>query len=114
MTQDIENRIRNRESFLLAADGQYIGKLTTNQYDIESICNQYGIYGSRYSATSIWNMYSQYGSRYAAYSAYNQYTATPPTIYLRGMQYGFLTKNIYKYKNIDPDTVISWMKQNNL
>jgi hypothetical protein len=42
MTEDIINRIQNRESFLLAADGQFIGKLTTNIYDIESICNQYG------------------------------------------------------------------------
>ena len=114
MIQDIANRIQNGESFLLAADGQFIGKLTSNHYDVESICNQYGRYGSKYSSTSIWNKYSQYGSRYAVYSAYNQYTSTPPMIYLHGLQYGFLTKNSYKYRNIDPDTIVSWMQQNNL
>ena len=114
MTEDIINRIQNRESFLLAADGQFIGKLTTNIYDIESICNQYGSFGSRYSVTSIWNQYSQYGSKYAIFSAYNQYTATPPVIYLRGVQYGYLTKNNYMFNRVDPDNILSWMQQNYL
>ncbi len=114
MTTDIANRIRNRESFLLAADGNFVGKLTTNVYDQESICNQYGTYGSQYSAMSIWNQYSQYGSRYALYSVYNQYTMSPPAIYLRGVQVGYLTKNTYKYKHIDPDNILVWMKQHNL
>lgn len=114
MTTDIENRIQNRESFLLAADGNFIGKLTTNIYDVESICNQYGVYGSIYSARSIWNQYSQYGSQYALYSAYNPYTISPPEIYLRGRKCGYLTKNTYKFNHVDPDNIMSWMRQNNL
>lgn len=114
MTTDIANRIRNRESFLLAADGNFVGKLTTNIYDVESICNQYGVYGSRYSARSIWNQYSQYGSQYALYSAYNQYTMSPPVIYLKGVKYGYLTKNTYKLNHVDPDYIVNWMRQNNL
>lgn len=111
---ELNRRCQNRESFLLAADGNFIGKLTTNMYDVESICNQYGLYGNRYSARSVWNPYSQYGSQYALYSAYNEYTMSPPVIYLRGMQYGYLTKNTYKYNRVDPDNVMTWMRQNNL
>lgn len=47
-----ENR---RESFLKAQDGQYLGKITTNRYDNDSILNKYGPFGSRYSNTSIFN-----------------------------------------------------------
>ena len=38
MTIDELNKlIRSKESFLLAADGEYIGKLSTNKYDIDSV-----------------------------------------------------------------------------
>ena len=49
---------------IIAADGQYLGRLSANPYDPDSVSNPYGQYGSPYSPTSINNPYSQYGSRY--------------------------------------------------
>jgi hypothetical protein len=49
---------------IIAADGQYLGRLSANPYDPDSISNPYGKYGSPYSPTSINNPYSQYGSPY--------------------------------------------------
>lgn len=81
---------------LIASDGQFLGKLSLNRYDIDSISYEYGLYGSIYSATSFKNQYSTYGSPYSSLSPYNPYTSTPPTIYLRGQRVGFyLRTNTY-------------------
>ena len=34
---DFNNRIARCESFLIASDGQFLGKLSLNRYDIDSI-----------------------------------------------------------------------------
>lgn len=116
MTIDELNRhIRSKESFLLAADGEYIGKLSTNKYDIDSVCNKYGRYGSIYGSKSIWNQYGHYGSKYSSLSPYNIYSINPPAIYLYGRLYGYLTCNQNKLGvKLSPDHLIDWMIENNL
>lgn len=114
-TKNVINRIVRGESFLLANDGQFLGKLSLNRSDSESISNQYGSFGSKYSSTSIFNQYGSYGSKYSSLSPFNQYSSTPPTIFLRGKKYGFLSKNRYKSgKTVDPEQLLEWMKQNRL
>jgi hypothetical protein len=113
--QHILNRIQARESFLLANDGQYLGKLSLNRFDPESIFNQFGYYGNPYSFTSIFNQFANYGSPYSSLSPYNQFTHTPPKIYLRGRQVGLLTKNRFLgFNNVDPDQLLDWMKTKGL
>ena len=115
ISDDIQHRVMRLESFLLAADGQFLGKLSTNQYDYESILNPYGRYGSKFSSFSIWNQYGRYGSQYSTYSPYNQYSVNSPLIYLRGRQYGYLTNNPYRYGNkVKPDYLEQWMNENRL
>lgn len=111
----IADKISAGESFLVANDGQFLGKLTLNQYDTESIFNHYGSYGSMYSSTSIYNQYGNYGSPYSSLSPFNQYTSTPPAIYLRGRLYGYLTKNPYIGTNVlAPEGLLYWIRQNGL
>lgn len=58
MTQgEYEMRVRRQESFLLAQDGQFLGMLSSNKYQSDSVMNEYG---SKYSSTSIFNQYGQY------------------------------------------------------
>jgi len=112
---NILDKINNKESFLLANDGQYLGKLSLNQFDAESIFNKFGIYGSQFSATSIFNQFGIYGSQFSALSPNNQFTSTPPKIYFRGSEYCFLTKNRFLgMNNIEPDQLVEWLKFNNL
>lgn len=111
---DLNRRISNGESFILANDGQFLGKLCLNIYDTESILNRYGLYGNPYSATSIYNKYSMYGSQYSSLSPFNPYTSTPPAIYLRGVKNGVLSVNRYLYRSVDPMHIQEWMKFNNL
>lgn len=57
MTQgEYEMRVRRQESFLLAQDGQFLGMLSSNKYQSDSVMNKYG---SKYSSTSIFNQYDQ-------------------------------------------------------
>jgi hypothetical protein len=65
---------------IIAADGQYLGRLSANPYDPESVSNPYGQYGSPYSPTSINNPYSQYGSRFSPMSPINPYATAAPVL----------------------------------
>lgn len=114
MSGNIANRIKNGESFIVASDGQYLGKLCLNTFDLESILNEFGPYGSQYSATSIYNQFSMYGSQFSSLSPFNSYTSTPPTIYLRGAKYGFLSVNNYLFGALNPQQIKNWMQYNGL
>ena len=65
---------------IIAADGQYLGRLSANPYDPDSVSNPYGSYGSPYSPTSINNPYSQYGSPFSPLSPNNPYATKPPVL----------------------------------
>ncbi len=60
--------------------GKYLGNLSANPYDPESVNNPHGRYGSPYSQDSINNPFGQYGSPYSSDSANNPYATNPPVI----------------------------------
>ncbi|WP_336533252.1 hypothetical protein [Bacteroides acidifaciens] len=107
-------RINRKESFIIANDGQFLGKLSLNIYDTDSILNKYGRYGNPYSPTSIMNKYSTYGSPYSSLSPFNQYTNTPPIIFLHGIKVGHLSINQYVAGAVNPYEIEDWMKYNAL
>lgn len=91
---------------LYSYDGKtYLGKLTLNTNDIDSIWNEFGEYGNNYSGTSIWNEYGLYGSVNSPASAFNPYATRPPVIYSNdGTFMGYLSKNKY-LDNISLDII---------
>jgi len=58
----------------------YLGKITNNKFDPDSICNPFGIYGSPYSATSMFNQNSIYGNQTSTFSVDNLSAKAPPVI----------------------------------
>lgn len=111
---EFDMRRKRQESFLLAQDGQFLGILSSNKYQTDSVMNEYGTYGSKYSSTSIFNQYSQYGSRYGFYSPFNPYTSTPPQIILKGQWVGLLTANTFLQNGLDPHQLFDWIYDNGL
>jgi hypothetical protein len=87
---------------LYSSDGTYLGELSTNKFDSDSIFNEYGTYGSKYSSDSIWNEYGTYGSKYSNKSAFNDYASDPPMIYSGDQYVGRLTTNKYKSDAVSP------------
>jgi len=60
--------------------GKYLGNLSNNPYDQNSVSNPYGEYGSPYSQDSINNPVEEYGSPYSDKSINNPYATNPPII----------------------------------
>lgn len=59
---------------------EYLGKLTSDEFDIEGIFNRFGNYGSEFSSSSIFNEYGTYGGAFSNYSPFNEYALNPPII----------------------------------
>jgi hypothetical protein len=78
---------------IFAQDGKYIGKITWNSFDQDSIGNTFGLYGSEFSNTSIFNSFSQYGSEFSTLSAFNLLATRPPIVYVNGRAQWFLSVN---------------------
>lgn len=97
----------NGYATLIADDGTYLGVISSNRYQNESVCNEYGPHGSPYRQDSVRNEYSAYGSPYRSGSAYNPYTSNPPRIYLNGRAIGYLTKNDFLAGAVDPDVLFA-------
>ncbi len=96
-----ESKVDNG-SYLIAQNGQLLGKITDNIYDTDSILNEYGPYGSSYSGTSILNEYSDYGSKYGQNSINNPYCSTPPKLIINGQLIGYVTVNQLMQNRISP------------
>lgn len=60
--------------------GKYLGNLSSNQFDPNSVSNPYGRYGSKFSPDSINNQFGRYGSPYSNSSVNNPYATSPPKI----------------------------------
>lgn len=90
----------------------YLGRLTSNKFDPESVFNENGIYGSKYSTTSIWNKYGTYGSDYSIDSAFNKYSTSPPEIIYDNKIIGYVTSNTYITNGILPESLYTWLVEN--
>jgi len=92
---------------LLANEGTYLGKVSSNPFESESICNEFGTYGSEFASKSVRNEFGSYGSPFASQSAYNEFTSTPPRIIYQGGVVGYLTKNEFLRGALDPDLLFA-------
>jgi len=99
-------------SFLVAQDEQFLGKITDNPYDNESILNVYGPYGSQYSNTSIFSPYSPYGSEYGSYSINNPYCSNPPKLFINGHFQGHVSVNQYVQHRIPTEAFLYTLRNN--
>ncbi len=86
------------------ANPVYLGCLNCSSLHLESVCNQFGTYGSMFQSRSIWNQFGTYGSQFSSYSPWNQFSSNAPEI--RGSNnlfYGYFTTNAFQYNR----TIIS-------
>ncbi|WP_405113724.1 hypothetical protein MHH28_07945 [Paenibacillus sp. FSL K6-1217] len=90
----------------------YLGKLTTNKYDKDSIYNEYGTYGSKYQTKSIWNEYGVYGSNFSQESAFNNLASKPPAIVYDGAIIGHLTSNTTIPDGVNIAALSNWLTDN--
>lgn len=89
---------------IIAEDGTYLGKIEDN-YDSDSIYNEYSEYGNSYNSDSIWNEYSEYGNEYSSKSALNDNAGEPPVLLKDGEVIGKLTTKEYVYDGYDVNEI---------
>lgn len=67
---------------LIADDSKhtYLGMLTTNKFDTESVFNEFGTYGNKFNLKSIYNEFGTFGGEFSLYSPFNESTLSPPLI----------------------------------
>lgn len=63
-----------------ADTGEFLGTLSSNPYDPDSVSNPHGRYGSEHSRKSINNPYGPYGSEHSQKSVNNPYARSAPEI----------------------------------
>ncbi len=107
-----QQRQQTYSAYIEAEDGTFLGKLNPNEFDSDSIFNEFGSYGSEFSPTSIFNDFSTYGGEYASQSPFNEYTSTPPKVFLNGNFAGYLTVNQFLSPRIDPNELKKWARSN--
>ena len=103
---DLKHSAKEVDSYLMAADEQFLGSIRVDKNDTESILNQYGPYGSTYSPTSVFNDYCPYGGQYGRFSPQNPYTGTPPKLFIRGKFRGNVSTNTFVSDFISWDTFV--------
>ncbi len=102
--------------YLYANDGTgtFLGEISSNKYDTDSIANKYGDYGSKYDTKSIFNPYGDYGSKYSKYSVFNEYASNPPKIFDKNAKLvGYLTANKYIRDAISYEEMMVLLKKYN-
>jgi hypothetical protein len=95
---------------IIASDETYLGKISFDKFEQNSIANPYGDFGSKYSELCIFNSYGVYGSRYSDLSPFNPYSQNPPKIFLSKNLLGYLTANSYHIQRIDTIEFVDWFK----
>lgn len=79
---------------IIAQDDEntYLGKLS-NEFDSESIFNEFGKYGNEFSSSSIWNEFATFGNEFNSYSPFNEFSSKPPMLIKNGKIIAYLTVN---------------------
>jgi len=88
---------------------QYLGTIS-DEFDAESIFNEFGRYGSEFSSESIWNDFGTYGSEFSPYSPFNQFSSSSPIIVKGRKIIGRLTVNKFVTGAVDPNWLKSYFK----
>jgi len=103
---------RRQGNYLMSRDGKFLGRLTSNRFDKDSIFNEFGPYGSKFRTESIFNTFGPYGSKFSTTSPWNPFAQSPPEIYLNGQKAGVLTKNRFLPGAKDPDEFLKEVREN--
>lgn len=94
---------------IVGADDTFLGVISRNQRDEDSIGNPWGRFGSPWSPYSIWNPDGRWGSRSARNSPWNASASRPPRVYDGKHFRGYLTTNPKLYPQIDPRWLMDYL-----
>jgi len=95
---------------IVADNDTFLGVISRDEDDPDSITNPYGRFGSPWSPYSIWNPDTRYGSVDGKGSPWNPYATKPPKVYDGNEFRGYLTTNTNLYPRVDPQWLRSYLQ----
>jgi len=95
---------------IIGADDTFLGVISRDTDDPESITNREGRWGSRWSEDCLWNPDGPWGSRYAHDSPWNPYATRPPKVFDDHCFIGYLTTNTDLQPRIDPEWLRTYLR----
>ncbi len=95
---------------IVAADQQFLGRITADPVPLDSLLNTTGPYGSSLSPTSITNTNSAYGNQFDSRSVRNPTAFQPPRIERNGQTIARVTINTGFSPRVDPDGLLAWLR----
>jgi len=104
----------SKDFTIVSSDGVFLGNCSLNEFESDSIFNEYGTYGNSYNSKSIWNEYGNYGNPYSGTSAFNDCALNPPYILYKNGIFGRLTTNECIQNAINPYVFIAWLRKNTI
>jgi flagellar motility protein MotE (MotC chaperone) len=114
ISSDVDKRIEflrqlDGQLHLISQDNKYLGLLSSDVYERDSICNSSGKYGNQYDSNSIHNQFGSYGSEFSSDSPYSEHGQSPPVIVFQGQAIAVVTRNKYLASDlpkIDPSELL--------
>lgn len=95
---------------LFAADNTYLGKISRNKFDGESLANSFGTFGNEFNPNSVFNDFGPYGNPFSPLSPRNEFSRTPPRIQVGNRVVAYLTANEFVSPRIDPTVLFAWLR----
>jgi hypothetical protein len=85
----------------------FLGKVSADKYDSQSLANEYGSYGSEFSSTSIFNQFGTYGSEFSSLSTINRLAGQPPVLVSGTTGVAYLPINTSKSPRVDTNALLA-------
>ena len=95
---------------IVADDGQFLGRITTDTVANDSLVNPFGPHGSQVSSVSIFNQLGTYGNARNTISPFHPTSFQPPRIRRNGQTLARLTINTSFNDRVDPNGLVAWLR----
>lgn len=107
---DIDDQLGTIEGAdMYAADNTYLGRVTRNAFDGESLANEFSTYGNSFNANSIFNKFGPYGNPYSQLSPFNEFSRTPPRLMKGQKILAYVSNNQFVSPRVDPRALLAWL-----
>jgi len=112
--ESVQDMVNSGRMFIVSPDGTYLGVVSNNSIDSNSLANTIGTYGSEISSKSIFNKIGTYGSDISPKSPFNSMASEPPLIYYKDLSgdtlyLGKLTVNDMLKDAVNPRVILIYV-----
>jgi hypothetical protein len=103
--------IQTDKLIIMADDGTFLGRVSTDEYATDSISNSVGRHGSEVRRESVFNEVGRYGSSVSSESANNDIASNPPKLLYKGEFVAYLSANELKTPRVSLEKLMAAVEE---